>query len=292
MATQLTLTDIVRAPLDAIYDAVDERNRQNFKNLEQIYHIEQHGAVQTDQPTFRAKHVKMYVDNKWGDQDMVDIPLALVKNIVQLEPHEVIVDFEIGIDGFRRTASNQITTNASVSDSTTEKSGQAGKGRMGFKITFKNECPTGLTALKAIQLQAFTERHQHIVDNRDSQTRQHVLDNVAYEKIQHAISKVQQALRVLASTDTIDEIVRLINTMQPVDPESHKKYVASVMTSIVDGIVQIRIMGTGDEESKWFLCYDLIMGGNPSIQNVAPSETSGWYVFRHSGSPSDGTAVP
>jgi hypothetical protein len=279
MTSPLTLTDIVRAPLDAIYDAVDERNRQNFKNLEQIYHIEQRGAVQTDQPTFRPKHVKMYVDNKWGDQDMVDIPLALVKNIVQLEPHEVIVDFEIGIDGFRRTANNQITTNASVSDSTTERSGQAGKGRMGFKITFKNECPTGLTALKAIQLQAFIERHQHIVDNRDSHTRQHVLDNLAYEKIQHTICKAQQELRLLASTDKIDNIVSLINTMQPVDPESHKKYVASVMKSIVSDIVQIRMMETVDQERTWFLYYDQIMGDNPYIQYTAPSEISGWYAF-------------
>ena len=255
MAAAITLTDLVRAPLDAIHRAIDDKSDEQRAKLGRYFHVHTKNS-EHNQLTFAPKHARFYMDNKWGEVDEIEAPTYLFENITSLVAQDVVVDFGINIDGFRKTSNGSIITNASVSDSATGAALQVPRGRMNFNIRFKNVQPLGLQKIQEIQLRTFSEHYQYTIDNRDEKTSEDIKTKIEYEVRQDKFEKSLQRLYAGFVPEKLSEILEEASTMKPLDAAKHIVYVNQQVNNLVNRTSALRLKSddTEDMDHVWYLC--------------------------------------
>jgi hypothetical protein len=252
----ITLTDLVRAPLDAIYTAIDDKNIEQRKNLDR-YFYRGGNSDKLDQPTYEPRHARLYMDNKWGKKDQIDVPLYLFENITQLVAQDVVVDFNINIDGFRKLSNGNIITNASVSDSNTGESSAVSKGQMKFNIRYKNVQPVGLQHIQNIQMRTFADHYQYIIDNQDEKTSEDIRVKMAYEVEQKRLMKYLQTTAI--NPDTLDGFFRLVEATVPLDNAKHIEYINTLIQKVLDRTGKLRRVNPlfpSLRDKNWYMCVN------------------------------------
>ena len=225
----VTLKDLVRAPLDAIYTAIDEKVIDSRAKLSKYMSFKPDGdghlVIEQRTATIRTK-------NKWGEFNDIETPLCLFDNIVSLAPQDVVVDMMVQIDGFRKTSSGEIITNASVTSGSADTS-TIPKGRMSFNIRYKNEKPPGHQQLQAIFLRNFVDEYQMVADNRDVSASNDVEIRRVYEKDQFKFIQQINAVPIDATAETIKALFDSMKKMQPTDPVKHSKFLKRLLRDVI-----------------------------------------------------------